>query len=214
MAEVKFCGLTREADAAMAAELGATHAGVIFAGGPRELSPDRAAAVHAAAGARVLRVGVFGADFRTRVPVVTRSTSLDVIQLHADPGPADISDARRIFSGKVWAVVRIAGSHIPASAGSLFREADAVLLDARVPGKLGGAGVAIRWDAIAGALERIRADGRLVLAGGLTAENVQEAMSALDPDIVDVSSGVESLPGIKDHTRMRAFARAVQGDAE
>lgn len=214
MAEVKFCGLTREADAEMAAELGASHAGVIFAGGPREISPERATAVLEAAGRGVLRVGVFGADARTRVPTVIRSTPLDVIQLHADPCAADIVDARQYFAGTVWAALRVAGTNIPETSAALFGEADAVLLDARVPEKLGGAGVAIAWWEIADAIGRIRAGGRLVLAGGLSPENVQEAIAALNPDIVDISSGVESAPGIKDHLRMRAFARAVRGIAE
>ena len=213
MADVKFCGLTLEADAAAAAALGAAYAGVIFAGGPRELAPERAAQVHAAAGAGVTRVGVFGADFRTRVPLVTRLAPLDVIQLHADPTPSDIRDARGIFHGRVWAVVRIAGDVVPESAGALFEEADAVLIDARVAGRLGGSGVPLPWERMAAAIGRIRGRARLVLAGGLSPENVQEAVAALNPDVVDVSSGVESAPGIKDHSRMRAFVRAAQGDA-
>ncbi len=206
--------MTREADAEMAAELGASHAGVIFAGGPREISPERATAVLEAAGRGVLRVGVFGAGARTRVPTVIRSTPLDVIQLHADPCVADIFDARQYFAGTVWAALRVAGPNIPETSAALFAEADAVLLDARVPEKLGGAGVAIAWSEIADAIGRIRAGGKLVLAGGLSPENVQEAIAALNPDIVDISSGVESAPGIKDHLRMRAFARAVRGIAE
>lgn len=198
----------------MVAELGASHAGVIFAGGPREISPERATAVLEAAGRGVLRVGVFGADARTRVPTVIRSTPLDVIQLHADPCVADIVDARQYFAGTVWAALRVAGIKIPETSAALFGEADAVLLDARVPEKLGGAGVAIAWWEIADAIGRIRAGGKLVLAGGLSPENVQEAIAALNPDIVDISSGVESAPGIKDHLRMRAFARAVRGIAE
>ena len=85
-----------------------------------------------------------------------------------------------------------------------------MLLDAKVPGRLGGAGVPLPWGSIARAIERIRGSGRLVLAGGLLAENVAEAVAALAPDIVDVSSGVESAPGIKDHTRMRDFQRAAK----
>lgn len=198
----------------MAASVRAAFVGVIFAGGPRELTPARAGAIHAAAAGAVRRVGVFGADFRTRIPEVTSVAPLDVVQLHADPGPDDIRDARLIFRGEVWAAVRVKGDQMPGSAAGLFADADAVVLDARVPGRLGGAGVALPWDRIAMEIRRMRTDGRLVLAGGLTAENVAEAVAVLMPDVVDVSSGVESAPGIKDHTRMRDFIRAATGSAE
>lgn len=214
MVEVKFCGLTREEDAACAGALSAGYAGVIFAGGPRELAPDRALSLHLAAGANVKRVGVFGADFRTRIGRVTEVDALDVVQLHADPSVADVRDARRLFAGEVWAAVRIERDAIPIVAEALFAEADAVLLDARVPGKLGGAGVALPWRQIAMEIERIRRGHRLVLAGGLRPDNVAEAVEALLPQIVDVSSGVESAPGIKDQSKMQAFSRAVHGRSE
>lgn len=195
----------------MAASLGAAFAGVIFAGGPRELTPARAHAVHSATEGAVQRVGVFGADFRDRIPAVVAVDALDVVQLHGDPTPADIQAARGLFGGEVWAAIRVEGDQIPVGAVDLFVEADAVLLDARAPGRLGGSGVALPWGRIAEAVGRIRSDSRLVLAGGLTAENVAEAVAALMPDVVDVSSGVEWAPGIKDHARMMAFVRAATG---
>ena len=97
--------------------------------------------------------------------------------------------------------------------GALFGEADAVLLDARVEGQLGGSGVVVAWERIAVSVGAVRAGGRLVLAGGLTPENVGLALAALEPDVVDVSSGVESAPGIKDHLRMEAFVRSVRENA-
>jgi phosphoribosylanthranilate isomerase len=214
VAEVKFCGLTREEDAAFAASLGATHAGVIFAGGPRELRPEVARDVHDAAGGSVRRVGVFGADFRTRIGVVTTVAPLDVVQLHADPTPADVLAVRQLFDGEVWATVRVPAASLPDGIAALFGVADAILLDARVPGKLGGAGVTLPWAQLAEAVSRIRSGGRLVLAGGLRPENVEEAVAAIKPDIADVSSGVESAPGIKDHARMEAFVRAATGSVE
>ena len=194
-----------------AAGLGASFAGVIFAGGPRELAPGHARLVHAAAGGTVQRVGVFGTDFRTRIVEVTKIAPLDVVQLHSDPTPADVRAARLVFGGAVWAVVRVGGHAVPESAASLFGEADAVLLDAKVPGGLGGTGVALPWARVAEGLSRIRQGSRLIVAGGLRPENVAEAVDALSPDIVDVSSGVESAPGIKDHARMLEFFRAATG---
>lgn len=208
MTEVKFCGLTRPADAEQAAALGASYAGVIFAGGPRRLTPPQAAAVLGAAGT-ARRVGVFGAVAPGEIARTADQVGLDVVQLHGDPDAAAVAAVRRAFGGLVWAVARCEGARLPVATAELFATADAVVLDAKVPGMLGGTGVAVPWEEIAAAVGAARGAGRLVLAGGLTPENVAEAVGALAPDVVDVSSGVESAPGIKDHDRMRAFRRAV-----
>lgn len=214
MTDVKFCGLTREVDAAFAGIVGGDYAGVIFAGGPREQTPERATAIFAAAGADIHRVGVFGPDFRDRIPAVIARVSLDVVQLHGDPTVADVRDARKLFDGIVWAGVRVQGSAVGASVAELFGEADAVLLDALAPGGLGGSGIRLPWHAIAGDLAKARAGAMLVLAGGLSPANVDEAIAALEPDVVDVSSGIESSPGIKDHEMMTAFVHAARGSEE
>ena len=207
---MKFCGLTRADDARCAARLGAAYAGVIFAGGPRERTPAQAAEIHAAA-TPAAAVGVFGADFRERIPRVLAATALAVVQLHADPTPKDVAAARTLHRGAVWAVVRVAGTTLPDQAAALFRAADAVVLDARASSGLGGTGVALDWRGLAAAVGAVRGNTPLVLAGGLRAENVREAIAALAPQVVDVSSGVESAPGIKDHDQMAAFAAAVRG---
>lgn len=211
---IKYCGLTRAEDAAKAAALGAAFTGVIFAGGPRERNADAASTVLSAAaagGGRPARVGVFGADFATRIPEVSGRLALDVVQLHADPTPADVALARTLFSGKVWAAVRVNGSQLPAGASALAPVADGIVLDARVDGgPLGGTGAQISWTAVRDAVRSLPMRGVLVLAGGLTAQNVEEAVRVLRPDVVDVSSGVESTPGVKDHRRMADFAAAVQ----
>ena len=211
---IKFCGLTRAEDAAEAAALGAAYTGVIFAGGPRERSADMAGTVLSAAAAgdgRPARVGVFGADFATRIPEVSGRLALDVAQLHADPTAEDVALARTLFGGKVWAAVRVYGSSLPAGAAGLAPIADGIVLDARViGGPLGGTGAQISWLTIRDAVRALPLRGVLVLAGGLTAENVEEAVRVLRPDVVDVSSGVESAPGVKDHRRMADFAAAVQ----
>ncbi len=210
MAEVKFCGLTSEIDATFAGVVGADYAGVIFAGGPRHLTPERAVGVLGATDPGVHRVGVFGRDFREWIPRVVERVSLDVVQLHGDPTVADVRDARNLFDGIVWAAVRIAGSEVPPVAAELFGEADAVLVDAATGGRLGGTGTTVPWHAIAADLQRMRSGGMLILAGGLTASNVDEAIDKLDPDVVDVSSGIESAPGVKDHEQMTAFVHAVR----
>lgn len=212
--EVKFCGLTRRDDAAEAARLGAGYAGVIFAGGPRKLDPERAGAVLDGAPGTA-RAGVFGADAPESIGEVARALALDVVQLHGDPDADTVEAVRGAAGARVWAVLRVRGDALPPRADALFAAADAVVLDAMVDGALGGTGVALGWEAIADAVQRARRAGsaRLVLAGGLRPENVGRAISILAPDVVDVSSGVEATVGIKDHARMRAFAEAVRNGA-
>lgn len=209
---IKFCGLTQPEDARAAAEAGAAYAGVIFAGGPRLVSAERAAEVLDAAGPTVRRVGVFGAAGAREIAETARAARLDVVQLHGDPSRAEVDAVRRSFAGQVWAVVRVSGETLPPHASPLFGSADGVVLDAQVPGTLGGTGVTLAWAALRDEVDRARAvsGALLVLAGGLRADNVGQAVRALAPDVVDVSSGVERAPGIKDLTLLRAFAIAVR----
>lgn len=207
--EIKFCGLTRPQDALHAASLGAAYVGVIFAGGPRMVTPERAATVLADVPAGVRRVGVFADQSVAEVARIVSLARLDVVQLH---GPADarrIADLRVAVSALIWPVVRLAEDRFPDFATELLESGDGLLLDALVPGSLGGTGVALAWTGISDELRRIRGTTPIILAGGLRPENVAEAIAVLGPNIVDVSSGVESAPGIKDHERMRAFRDAV-----
>ncbi|HYV98101.1 MAG TPA: phosphoribosylanthranilate isomerase [Gemmatimonadaceae bacterium] len=207
--DIKFCGLTRPEDAEAASALGARYVGVIFAGGPRNISPERARDVFAAVGEDTLRVGVFAKPDASVIVDAVRTAGLDVVQLHGDATPDAVTAVRDETGCQVWAVVRVAGATLPAAAADLIDSADATLLDAKVDGKLGGTGVALPWRDLADALHDVRGAREIVLAGGLTPANVRDAIDALHPDIVDVSSGVESAPGIKDHERMREFAEAV-----
>ena len=136
------------------------------------------------------------------------AAGLDVVQLHADPTAEAVAELRRRYDGLVWAVLRTSGTLASDRAAELFAVADAVLLDAQVAGALGGTGHTLDWPALRAAVDRARGGGTLVLAGGLTPVNVAAAIAALAPDVVDVSSGVERSPGVKDHSRMRAFAQA------
>jgi phosphoribosylanthranilate isomerase len=206
--EVKICGLTRASDARAAATMGARYIGVIFAGGPRTLDPDSAREVLDGGGADVDRVGVFGnADAQTIAATVSRAR-LDIVQLHADPTSLTVRAIREISDARVWAVVRVDGPLDAAQLHDLWKSADALVLDSKVRGVLGGSGIAFDWrDAERAAKAR---SGRLVAAGGLTTTNVGEAIETLAPDVVDVSSGVESSPGIKDHARIADFIEAVR----
>jgi phosphoribosylanthranilate isomerase len=120
-------------------------------------------------------------------------------------------DAVRAATGlEVWAVVRTGDGLLPEGVEELADAADALLVDALAAGALGGSGVAIPWGILGESLDAMEAGHRIVLAGGLTPDNVAEAISYVSPMIVDVSSGVESAPGVKDHARIRAFVAAVR----
>jgi phosphoribosylanthranilate isomerase len=227
--EIKFCGMTRPGDVVVAAELGARFIGCVFADGPRRRTPAEAAALFAAlTGPHApRRVGVFAPAPRDRgdgpvadgIAELMSTIPADIAQVHGEATPAAIAALRvRVRAGQpsreVWAVVRCEGGRLPAGLAGLWAAADALLLDAHVPGMLGGTGTTLPWDAMAAGVRELRTvvgpRARLVLAGGLTPHNVAGAIAALQPDVVDVSSGVERAPGIKDHDRMRAFADAVR----
>jgi phosphoribosylanthranilate isomerase len=210
--EIKFCGLTRAADAREAVALGARYVGVIFASGPRRLSMEQAGAVLADVPKSVRRVGVFADATVDVIATAAETLGLGAVQLHGDESGRLVDGLRSRFTGEVWSVLRLRDAGLPDVATELFTAADAVLLDAHVAGKLGGTGVTLPWEQLVNDLNAVRSStmgARLVLAGGLRAENVGEAIRLLRPDVVDVSSGVETAPGIKDHARMRAFRDAV-----
>lgn len=207
MVEIKFCGLTRLEDARAASALGASYAGAILAGGPRLVAPALARTILEAA-APLRRVGVFASADPARIAEVVDEARLDVVQLHGDPSAEDVRAVREAVETDVWAVARV-DERVPAGLSDLFAAASAVLLDARVDGALGGTGSAFAWPRVADSVNAARAGRRMILAGGLRPENVGGAIRVLRPDVVDVSSGVESAPGVKDHARMRAFAAAV-----
>ncbi|HET9425517.1 MAG TPA: phosphoribosylanthranilate isomerase [Gemmatimonadaceae bacterium] len=209
--EIKFCGMTRAGDVSVASSLGASYVGVIFAGGPRHQTPDGASRVFAGTAPPPKRVGVVGEQTAQEIAELVEALQLDVVQLHANPEPRRLEAVRAATNASVWAVLRIADGALPPHADALASSAHAIVLDAHTAGGLGGSGVTLPWAKLAPALEAVRRESLLVLAGGLRPDNVAAAIAALYPDVVDVSSGVESAPGIKDHVRMRAFRDAVAG---
>jgi len=206
---VKFCGLTRQRDGDAAVALGADFLGVIFAGGPRNRTPEQASEILRGADPG-RRVGVFGSPDAEELMGFMRSVPLSVAQLHGDATPKAVMSARAIGVQQVWAVVPVLDGVLGQHAAQLFQCADAVVLDTRSSTGLGGTGQSFDWDAVAGGLARIERRAKLVIAGGLTADNVARAVHALRPDVVDVSSGVESAPGIKDPILMSRFVDAAR----
>ncbi|MGI8618669.1 MAG: phosphoribosylanthranilate isomerase [Gemmatimonadaceae bacterium] len=204
---IKFCGIARREDVSMAAELGAAYVGAIFAESPRRVTPSDAAGLWTAAG-QMKKVGVFGHASVDEILQAAAASGLDVIQLHASPGDGMIDTLRASFRGEIWSVVRIGEAGALAVAGE-SAVADAILVDSYAEAGLGGTGRTFDWEREVPAIRRLTGEKPLIVAGGLDADNVAAAIQALAPDVVDVSSGVESSPGVKDHARMRAFASAV-----
>lgn len=209
---IKFCGITRPADAKIAAQLGAAYVGVIFADSPRRVDEATARGVFEAAGDRVCHVGVFGDESIEDIAAIASEIGADIVQLHAASGAKDVDELRRKFRGRIWAVVSVdPDSHLlPPDTRDVAAAADALLLDARVGGTSGGTGRTLNWVALIASVAALSERTELILAGGLTPENVAAAIGAMRPDIVDVSSGVESSPGVKDARKMEAFAEAVR----
>jgi phosphoribosylanthranilate isomerase len=205
--EVKVCGLTRPADAAEASAGGADYLGVVFASGPRVVTAAQAASIVAAAAGRPV-LGVFGAQSVDEMLRLRDATGLSGAQLH---GPYAADDAHRLRREGflVWRVVRLDASTGLEALGPVAEGADAVVVEPRVAGADGGAGVPLALGLAARARESL--PGRMVLAGGLRPETVARAVGLVRPDVVDVSSGVERLPGIKDPHKMACFLEAVRG---
>lgn len=200
---VKVCGLTRPEDAAACARLGAWGVGVVFAAAsPRRVDVATAAAVCAAVPEGVARVGVFVDANPGEMATTARAAGLTHLQVHGacDPAAARAASGLPVIEG-----VRVSGPAALATARD--SAADLVLLDAAVAGLHGGTGTAFDWSLLEG-----QGLGRpFALAGGLRPETVAEAIARTAPVLVDVSSGVESAPGVKDHARVSAFLAAVAG---
>jgi phosphoribosylanthranilate isomerase len=204
----KVCGLTRPEDAATAAEAGASFLGVVFAGGPRLVTPAQAAEVTAAANG-VPVFGVYGTQSVEDILRISDAAGLSGAQLHG-PYPRAAAARLRTEGLKVWRVVRIATPDGLDALADAVRDADAVLVEPHVPHALGGAGVSLDLAVAREARARL-AGATMVLAGGLTPESVAEALGLVRPEVVDVSSGVEYLPGIKDPDKIARFLEALFG---
>lgn len=205
MTEIKICGLTRREDVELACALGAAYVGFNFASvSPRRVSLETARDLSRATRSGVARVGVFVHETREEILKAIEAAGLDLVQIHRSLAADDLDEMPR----PVIAVERVSSRGIEAAPPALLARCRSVLLDT-AGGRPGGTGTAFDWNVLAGKTWPVP----LILAGGLGPENVAEAISCVRPAAVDVASGVESSPGIKDETRMRLFFKAVQ-DAE
>lgn len=204
---MKICGITRRADAEAAVEAGAAALGFVFwPKSPRAIDPYRARAIVSALPPFVSTVGVFVDQPLEYVNGVAKLARLSAVQLHGEERgdyiagidrPVVKSVALRNGLAPAAGVVEAWPSHV------------LLLLDVHDPVRRGGTGRTVDWSVAAG----IARSRRVVLAGGLTAENVGEAIARVQPFGIDVSSGVEAAPGIKDHGRIKALFEAVHGSS-
>lgn len=199
---VKICGITRPEDGAQAALLGADAIGLVFyAPSPRAVSPARAAEIAAALPPFVTRVGLFVNAQPAEVEAVLAAVRLDLLQFHGNETEAE---CRRFGYPYLKAISMRPGLDVSAAMDA-YPSASGILLDAYHPAVPGGSGESFDWARVP--TERSRP---VVLAGGLTSANVADAVRAVRPYAVDVSSGVEAAKGIKDVTKMAEFIRGVR----
>ena len=204
--QIKFCGITRLEDAEEAVRLGAWAIGLNhWEGSPRRCDPAAAVEISAAVRRRVQVAGVFVNASLDEIARAAEDESLAMVQLHGDEGPDFCREAARRTGCKVIKVVRVR-STADVIAAEVFRT-DYHLLDAHRESAPGGTGESFDWELLAGR----RSSVPMILAGGLTPANVGEAIAIARPFAVDVASGIESAPGIKDHALMAAFAEAASG---
>ncbi|MCR9150268.1 MAG: phosphoribosylanthranilate isomerase [Rhodobacteraceae bacterium] len=207
---VKICGLTRAEDVAAVADAGARYAGfVFFPKSPRHLEPGAARALMLAVPEGIAKVALTVNATDAELDALIAGLPIDILQLHGRESPDRVAAVRARFGLPVMKAVGIAGeSDLPALAEH-GRVADMLLVDAKpAPGAAlpGGNGLAFDWRLIAGR----RWPVPWMLAGGLTPDNVAEAVRLTGARQVDVSSGVEAAPGVKDAARIAGFVRAAQ----
>ncbi|QEY62261.1 phosphoribosylanthranilate isomerase [Metapseudomonas lalkuanensis] len=200
---IKICGITRIEDALAAIAAGADAIGFVFyAKSPRAVTPAQARAIIAALPPFVTTVGLFVDMPRAELTRLLAEVPLDLLQFHGDEGPEDCAGYGRPYIKalrvKPGDDVAAAISHYPAASG--------ILLDTYVPGTPGGTGEAFDWS-----LVPRDAAKPLILAGGLTPENVGDAVRQVRPYAVDVSGGVEASKGIKDAAKIQAFIQRARG---
>ena len=201
---IKICGITRPEDAEQAVSLGADTVGCVFhAASARHVTAEIAREIHAAVGGSGTLVGLFVDPTVDQVQAVLDRVDLDVLQFHGQESPAFCEQFQRPYLKAVAmsADVDLSAVH------KAYEAARGLLLDSAHEGQFGGTGHRFDWDWIDAGLEN-----RLMLAGGLNAGNVGEAIRRVRPAAVDVSSGVERDKGIKDSDRMRAFIEAALPD--
>ena len=215
--KIKYCGLTRAIDVSTAIESGADAIGLNFyPPSPRYVSPEAARELSEIAAGRALRVGVFVNASPFEVDAILSVCPLDCIQLHGDEQPGWIDDATRLprfeaitfIKAVAWRGMDEDVELVSKWTANPHPKLLGLLVDAFDPVQRGGTGKTARWDLLFPRHPAFR-KFRVLLAGGLTIENIATAIATAQPDGVDLASGIETQPGIKDHSKMHAIAAVV-----
>lgn len=208
---VKICGLRSEADMQAVAEAGANYAGLVFfAKSPRNVSVAQARDVALAAPVGMAKVGLVVNPTDADLEAILRDVPLDILQLHGSESPERVADLRARYGLPVMKAVGVADAEDLGKLTAYGAVADQILVDAKPPKNAdlpGGNGLAFDWRLIAGKRWFLP----WMLAGGLDPANVAQAVAMTGATQVDVSSGVESAPGVKDAGKIKAFVRAAKG---
>lgn len=211
-AQVKICGLTDSADVPAAILAGARYLGfVFFPKSPRNLAMPDAAFMAAAVPEGICKVALTVNADNAALDHLTDAVALDMLQLHGSESPERVADVKRRYGLPVMKAVGVADQSDLAQLETYFGVADQILVDAKPPKSAvlpGGNGLAFDWRLIAGR----RWPVPWMLAGGLTPDNVAEAIALTGAQQVDVSTGVESAPGVKDADKIGAFVAAAKGE--
>jgi phosphoribosylanthranilate isomerase len=206
---IKLCGLNDAASLEAAIAARADYAGFNFhPPSPRYLDLAAASALGAQAGGRIKRVGVFVNARADTIAEVAAAAALDAIQLHGSESPADAAQLRNALNLPVWKVLSVASASDIARAEAYTGAADFILFDAKTPKDAlpGGMGLRFDWSLLA----HYRGALPWGLAGGLTADNVAEAVQRTAAPLVDTASGIESAPGVKDPALIVRFCAAAR----
>ncbi|MBN1444027.1 MAG: phosphoribosylanthranilate isomerase [Planctomycetes bacterium] len=203
MTLVKICGLQTVGDARLCADLGAWAVGFVFhRPSPRFIEPEEAGRVAERLGGGVLLAGVFVDWPLDRLNAVVAEVGLDAVQLHGDESP---EYAAAVEAPEVWKAFRVREGFDPAAVDA-YGCCRRILLDAYHPSRPGGTGATFDWE-IARAVQKRRP---VILAGGLSPANIADALRAVEPEAVDVSSGVELQPGVKDPRKLGELFRSIR----
>ena len=209
--DIKICGITTREDGVTARALGADYLGVFLSQGfPRSILPHEALDIGLAAEAPL--VAIFVDEPVDDAERIAGLAGASVIQLHGEEGPAYVEELRRREDRAIWKAVRVRGpADVAKAVEALGDSVDGLLLDGWHPERLGGSGTSFSWEDVRAARSRIPSHLKVIVAGGLKPGNVAEAVKALGPDVVDVSSGVELEVGRKDRELIRAFILNARG---
>jgi phosphoribosylanthranilate isomerase len=218
---IKICANTNLEDARLAVELGADAVGFVFAESKRRVNAEQVGAITRELPASVEKVGVFTATDAQQILQIVKDAGLTAVQLHSefDPKLVEAIEAGSGGTVRVFQVIDVAEDTGGLELGTKLTEAllhpyiEAALLDASHGGTSGGTGKTFNWDGTAEIVRQVTAEtgGKVIVAGGLRAENVGEAINAFLPWGVDVASGVEAAPGKKDAAKLREFIAAARG---